>query len=208
LRKPLVDKPMPSVSPAINPVAWEMMHSDPLLLLTDSIQSDEEPYNFFEVDDETDVWFMMQVYKYNQRLQGEQNRPRLTRNPIFRERDDAKARLMRDYFIDGCKNGKIVQNHGRGNTVPDANNSIIFLDNSLLFDELLDDIALVTPFVVNGVGFENGYYLADEIYPQWKTFVKSFWSQMTRNVVTLKGDRKVHERMSNVLLVFSKDVEE
>ncbi|GJS16022.1 ALP1-like protein isoform X1 [Tanacetum coccineum] len=29
---------------------------------------------------------------------------------------------------------------------------------------------------------------------------------MTRNIVSLKGDKKVHEMMSNVLLVFSKDV--
>nr|GEV24337.1 RNA-directed DNA polymerase, eukaryota [Tanacetum cinerariifolium] len=33
-------------------------------------------------------------------------------------------------------------------------------------------------------------------------------SQMTRNMITLKGDKKMHERMSNVLLVFSKDVGE
>ncbi|GJT11010.1 ALP1-like protein [Tanacetum coccineum] len=59
-------------------------------------------------------------------------------------------------------------------TVAGANNDIIFLDNSPLFDDLLDDKAPVAPFVVNGVGYEKGYYLADEIYPQWATFVKSF----------------------------------
>ncbi|GJZ16021.1 reverse transcriptase domain-containing protein [Tanacetum coccineum] len=55
-----------------------------------------------------------------------------------------------------------------------ANNDINVLDNSLSFDDLLDDKAHVAPFVVNGVGFEKGYYLADGIYPQWTTFVKSF----------------------------------
>ncbi|GJS83649.1 ALP1-like protein [Tanacetum coccineum] len=58
--------------------------------------------------------------------------------------------------------------------VAGANNDINVLDNSPLFDDLLEDKALVAPFVVNGVGFEKGYYLADEIYPQWATFVKSF----------------------------------
>nr|GEW39914.1 protein ALP1-like [Tanacetum cinerariifolium] len=57
--------------------------------------------------------------------------------------------------------------------VTGANNDINVLDNSPLFDDLLDDKAPVAPFVVNGVGFE-GYHLADVIYPQWATFVKSF----------------------------------
>ncbi|GJT82889.1 ALP1-like protein [Tanacetum coccineum] len=55
-----------------------------------------------------------------------------------------------------------------------ANNDINVLDNSPLFDDFLDDKAPVAPFVVNGVGFEKRYYLADGIYPQWVTFVKSF----------------------------------
>ncbi|GKB30808.1 ALP1-like protein, partial [Tanacetum coccineum] len=58
--------------------------------------------------------------------------------------------------------------------VAGANNDINVLDNSPLFDDLLDDKALVAPYVENGVGFEKGYYLDDGIYPQWATFVKSF----------------------------------
>ncbi|GJU77387.1 FAR1-related sequence 10 [Tanacetum coccineum] len=58
--------------------------------------------------------------------------------------------------------------------VAGTNNDINVLDNSSLFDDLLDDIALVTPFMVSGVGFENAYYLAGEIYPHWASFVKSF----------------------------------
>ncbi|GJU38054.1 ALP1-like protein [Tanacetum coccineum] len=58
--------------------------------------------------------------------------------------------------------------------VAGANNDINVLDNSSLFDDLLDDKAPVALFVVNGVGFEKGYYLADGIYLQWATFVKSF----------------------------------
>ncbi|GKB07589.1 ALP1-like protein isoform X1 [Tanacetum coccineum] len=48
------------------------------------------------------------------------------------------------------------------------------LNNSSLFGDLLDDIAPVAPFEVNGVTFKKGYYLADGIYPQWSSFVKSF----------------------------------
>nr|GEU31335.1 protein ALP1-like [Tanacetum cinerariifolium]GEU92807.1 protein ALP1-like [Tanacetum cinerariifolium] len=55
-----------------------------------------------------------------------------------------------------------------------ANNDIHVLDNYPLFDDLLDDKSHVAPYVLNGVGFEKGYYSADGIYPQWATFVKSF----------------------------------
>nr|GEW40204.1 hypothetical protein [Tanacetum cinerariifolium] len=55
-----------------------------------------------------------------------------------------------------------------------ANNDINVLDNSSLFDDFHDDNAPVASYVLNGVGFEKGYYLADGIYPQRATFVKSF----------------------------------
>ncbi|GKD72231.1 ALP1-like protein [Tanacetum coccineum] len=58
--------------------------------------------------------------------------------------------------------------------VSGANNDLTVLNNSPLFDDLLDDIAPVVPFECNGVTFEKGYYLADDIYPQWSSFVKSF----------------------------------
>ncbi|GKE28134.1 ribonuclease H-like domain-containing protein [Tanacetum coccineum] len=68
--------------------------------------------------------------------------------------------------------------------VAGANNDLTDLNHSPLFDDLLDDIAPVVPYDVNGVTFEKGYYLADGIYPQWAAFVKSFTVvQDERNVV-------------------------
>nr|GEW21252.1 protein ALP1-like isoform X1 [Tanacetum cinerariifolium] len=58
--------------------------------------------------------------------------------------------------------------------LPGANNDINVLDNSPLFDDLLDDLAPAVPYVVNGVEYRNGYYLADGIYPEWASSVKSF----------------------------------
>nr|GEX67641.1 putative reverse transcriptase domain-containing protein [Tanacetum cinerariifolium] len=55
-----------------------------------------------------------------------------------------------------------------------AYNDINVLDNSLLFDDLLDDLAPGVSFVVNGVEYRNGYYLADGIYPEWASVVNSF----------------------------------
>ncbi|GKG14205.1 ALP1-like protein isoform X1 [Tanacetum coccineum] len=39
---------------------------------------------------------------------------------------------------------------------------------------LLDDLAHVVPYVVNEVQYRNGYYLADGIYSEWASFIKSF----------------------------------
>nr|GEV29564.1 hypothetical protein [Tanacetum cinerariifolium] len=55
-----------------------------------------------------------------------------------------------------------------------VNNDINVLDNSSLFDDLLDDLAHVVPYVVNKVEYRNGYYLADGIYSEWASLVKSF----------------------------------
>ncbi|GJV26525.1 ALP1-like protein [Tanacetum coccineum] len=55
-----------------------------------------------------------------------------------------------------------------------ANNDLAVLNNSSLFDNFFDDIAHVAPFEVNGVTYEKRCYLADGIYLQWATFVKSF----------------------------------
>ncbi|GJV94702.1 hypothetical protein Tco_1546279 [Tanacetum coccineum] len=68
----------------------------------DPNQSDDERNNFSEVDDETDMWFIMQAYEYDRRLQEEKNLPRMTHNPINHDWEDAKIRLMGDYFDDHC----------------------------------------------------------------------------------------------------------
>nr|GEU54448.1 protein ALP1-like [Tanacetum cinerariifolium] len=129
----------------------------------------------FDIDEETDAVYLQKAIEYHEWLLQQEAQPRLTRTPIFRDREDAERRLRADYFDDHCKNGKIVQCHGKVNTgIAGANNDINVLDNSPLFDDLLDDLAHVVPYVVNGVEYRNGYYLADEIYPKWASFVKSF----------------------------------
>ncbi|GKA77702.1 ALP1-like protein isoform X1 [Tanacetum coccineum] len=65
--------------------------------------------------------------------------------------------------------------------VAGANNDINVLDNSPLFDDLLDDIAPIAPFVVNGVGFEKGYYLADGIYPHARKDVERAFGVLPGN---------------------------
>ncbi|GKC53535.1 ALP1-like protein [Tanacetum coccineum] len=181
----------------------------------------------FDIDEETDAFYLQKAVEYHEWLIQQEAQPRLTRTPIFRDREDAERRLRADYFDDHCKYplyyfrirfhgflgmlGTIDCMHwewknspvswqgqyGRGDKkyptimleavdsqdlwiwhafygMAGANNDINVLDNSPLFDDLLDDLAPVVPYVVNGVQYRNGYYLADGIYPEWASFVKSF----------------------------------
>ncbi|GKA97644.1 ALP1-like protein [Tanacetum coccineum] len=70
---------------------------------------------------------------------------------------------------------------------PGANNDLNVLYGSPLFDDLLAEKAPEAPFQVNGKTYEKGYYLADEIYPQWSTFVKAF--SIARDQKTIKFKR-------------------
>ncbi|GJZ87513.1 hypothetical protein Tco_0659123 [Tanacetum coccineum] len=75
---------------------------NPFFTMNPNDSGEERPPNAFEVDDETDVYFLSQAYEYHEHLLQEENRPRLTRNPIHRDREGAEERLMADYFDDYC----------------------------------------------------------------------------------------------------------
>ncbi|GKB44947.1 zinc finger, CCHC-type containing protein [Tanacetum coccineum] len=81
--------------------------------------------------------------------------------------------------------------------VPGSNNDLNVLYGSPLFDDLLADKAPEASFQVNGKAYEKGYYLADEIYPQWSTFIKAF--SISRDKKTMKFKR-VQERILKELL--------
>jgi hypothetical protein len=57
--------------------------------------------------------------------------------------------------------------------LPGSNNDINVLDTSPLFKSLLNGEAPQCQFVVNGNTYRHGYYLADGIYPDWATLVKT-----------------------------------
>ncbi|XP_071703975.1 uncharacterized protein [Rutidosis leptorrhynchoides] len=55
-----------------------------------------------------------------------------------------------------------------------SNNDINVLNQSDLFNDLLQDNAPACNFSVSGCNFKKGYYLTSGIYPEWATLVKSF----------------------------------
>ncbi|XP_022031237.1 protein ALP1-like [Helianthus annuus] len=54
-----------------------------------------------------------------------------------------------------------------------ANNDITVLQSSNLLDDVIDGVAPDTSFYENDVKYKYGYYLTDDIYPEWATFVKT-----------------------------------
>ncbi|GJR61521.1 hypothetical protein Tco_1503683 [Tanacetum coccineum] len=80
---------------------------NPYFAMNPTDDEEERQPNAFDVDDESDVYFLQQVYEYHETLVADENRLVLTRNPIYRDRERAEDRLMDDYFDDPCANNDI-----------------------------------------------------------------------------------------------------
>ncbi|XP_057426612.1 uncharacterized protein LOC130720046 [Lotus japonicus] len=62
---------------------------------------------------------------------------------------------------------------GESRGFPGSNNDITVLNQSPVFNEVLRGAAPMVKFRVNETMYHMGYYLADGIYPEWGTFVKT-----------------------------------
>nr|GFA95955.1 reverse transcriptase domain-containing protein [Tanacetum cinerariifolium] len=107
------------------------------------------------------------------------------------------AEYLRKPTLEDIENiySKHVTRHGFSGmlgSIDCANNDINVLDNSLLFDDLLDEKSPVAPYVVNGVGFEKGYYLADASAFQVLKRLGSIFTLVYTVVQKLKKDSCVY----------------
>ncbi|XP_042957031.1 uncharacterized protein LOC122292620 [Carya illinoinensis] len=57
--------------------------------------------------------------------------------------------------------------------LPGSHNDINVLDRSFIFSDLAQGRTPTINYTINGHNYAMGYYLADGIYPQWATFVKT-----------------------------------
>ncbi|XP_076934157.1 uncharacterized protein LOC143600315, partial [Bidens hawaiensis] len=57
---------------------------------------------------------------------------------------------------------------------PGANNDVVVINASPIFDRLIDGVSPDISFSMNDINYEYGCYLVDGIYPEWATLVLSF----------------------------------
>jgi hypothetical protein len=67
--------------------------------------------------------------------------------------------------------------------LPGSNNDINVLHRSHLFDRLVQGEAPTVKYTLNGHNYDMGYYIANGIYHNWSTFVKTFVLQARFQIV-------------------------
>jgi hypothetical protein len=54
-----------------------------------------------------------------------------------------------------------------------SNNDINVLNQSNMFNDILERQAPIVQYTINGTSYNMRYYLAYGIYPEWGTFIKT-----------------------------------
>ncbi|GKC37960.1 hypothetical protein Tco_1050344 [Tanacetum coccineum] len=149
-----------------------------------NLNSNGENEYVSENNNKSDIWFMTKALELHEMMeQEEMGQTSNSRQPIYREYDEAGERLMRDYFgdhpkylewkfrrryrmsrklileiVEGLENiekSEIARLGTHKVLKAGVNKDLTVLNSSSLFDDLLEDIALVAPFLVNRVQYET-----------------------------------------------------
>jgi len=76
-----------------------------------------------------------------------------------------------------------------------SNNDITVLYESNVFNEVLSGRALAIQYIVNRNQYNMGYYLVDDIYPDFAIFVKTISMPQGEKQNYLHNDKNQQERM-------------
>ncbi|XP_076889167.1 uncharacterized protein LOC143539854 [Bidens hawaiensis] len=60
--------------------------------------------------------------------------------------------------------------------VLESNNDINVIEQSPIFDDIIEGVEPTQSFYASGVQFKHGYYLVDGIYNEWSTLVQAYAS--------------------------------
>jgi hypothetical protein len=72
-----------------------------------------------------------------------------------------------------------------------THNDINVLQRSPVFSRLAEGNALAGDFVINGHAHDKGYYLADGIYSEWSTSVKTICTPRDQKEARFAQEREV-----------------
>jgi len=78
--------------------------------------------------------------------------------------------------------------------MPGSLNDINVLDRSPIFAALAEGRTAPVNYTINGYKYIMGYYLADEIYPNWSTFVKTIPRPLGAKRKYLQVSKSLQER--------------
>ncbi|XP_076892840.1 uncharacterized protein LOC143544680 [Bidens hawaiensis] len=116
--------------------------------------------------------------------------------PYFKQREDARHKLgfspiqkctsairqlaygtsqdSWDEYLKMSEKASLDSFHNFCEGVAGANNDITVIEQSPVFDDIIDGVAPGSSFYANDVEYKYGYYLTDGIYPELATLVKEF----------------------------------
>jgi hypothetical protein len=85
-----------------------------------------------------------------------------------------------------------------------SHNNINVLQRSLVFGRLTEGLVPAINYDINGRTYTKGYYLANDIYPSWVTFVKTISDPHMEKRAYFTSAKRVVGRMSSRHLVYFK----